>query len=660
MRLDSQGFFWNDNEGKRTEPEATWLKDDYLPGLTEAEKFDIPVLNDNELILLASEYAKTGKKHKLIFDIECYKNLFFIAFLSTGTNKVIFFEKSVYKKLNIKKLKWVFDNFTVIGFNSLNYDVHIAAMALDGRSTEKMKETTTEIIEHGAYGKQILKRLRVTPIACDHIDIANVAPLFASLKIYGGRLHTNKLQDLPFSPEKVLSEDQIKIVRRYCTNDLKITQELYLSLSKDFELREQMSKKYKINLLSKSNAQIAESIISKQTINRRLDIDINAECGKTYFYSSPEYLKFKTEKLQNLFFKIKNIPFVVSNQGNIKLPDDLQKTNITIGNNSYSLKIGGLHSKEKSISTIPAKDEYLIELDVVSYYPTIILNLGIFPQALGEKFLCVFNNLVRERIDAKNKISVNPDYKIIADSLKIVINGTYGKFGSPFSILYSPYNLIKITLTGQLLLLMLIEQIELAGISVISSNTDSVFIQCKKNKKSLLDSIISNWQVKTNFSIEENYYKILLSRDVNNYMAVKYSNETKNKGIFKTPGLEKNPQNEICIDAIKNLIINGTPISKTIRGCKSVTKFLNLRTVNGGGVYLSDGKQKYIGKSVRWYYAAGSDGLIVYVHNGNKVPRTEGSKLLQVLPEQLPNDINYRWYEKETEAILKNIGFYEL
>ena len=65
---------------------------------------------------------------------------------------------------------------------------------------------------------------------------------------------------------------------------------------------------------------------------------------------------------------------------------------------------------------------------------------------------------------------------------KIQINGSFGKFGSKYSKLYSPNMLLATTITGQLTLLMLIEQLELNNIPVISANTDGLEYYCPRDK----------------------------------------------------------------------------------------------------------------------------------------------------------------------------------
>ncbi|WP_211259253.1 hypothetical protein, partial [Dyella japonica] len=73
------------------------------------------------------------------------------------------------------------------------------------------------------------------------------------------------------------------------------------------------------------------------------------------------------------------------------------------------------------------------DADVTSYYPICIINQQLYPEHLGPRFIDIFVKIVERRIAAK----MAHDDKT-AQTLKIVINGSYGKFGSPFSILYAP------------------------------------------------------------------------------------------------------------------------------------------------------------------------------------------------------------------------------
>lgn len=651
---------------KRTPPEPVWLAPDYLPGLEEARAFNVPLLTDEELVQLALEIYTKGQKHKFVFDIECYGNFFLIAFISLELGKVTYLELSDDASLDCPKLRWIFDNFCVIGFNSNNYDIHIAAMAVHGCSTAMMKSATTAIIEHNERGWDVLRNYKVKKIECDHIDLVEVAPLFASLKIYGGRMHSKRMQDLPFHPDTVLSEPQRAIVRWYCVNDLTTTVELHNELIKELALREEMGREYGVDLRSKSDAQIAEVVIGHEVekLNRCRPHKPKIDPGTVYRYRVPHFIQYSTPLMQGVLNTVATANFIVSEYGNIGLPQELKDLSINMNQSTYKMGIGGLHSTEKSAAHFAGPNTILKDVDVTSYYPYIILNLGLYPHHLGPNFLIVFRSIVERRVAAKHRGD-----KTVADSLKIVVNGTFGKLGSMFSILYSPDLLIQVTITGQLSLLMLIERLELAGIPVVSANTDGIVIKCPKHLEPTMDAIVKQWEKDTGFDTEETLYKALFSRDVNNYIAVKdpstwkeddsLDDRVKTKGVFAKPGLSKNPQNEICVLAIKELLIHNKPIQETIRTCDDITKFLNVRTVKGGAVKLYDPNEPglFLGKAIRWYYGREVPGEIVYAKSGNKVPKSDGAQPLMDLPRQFPNDVDYDWYEKEALKILRQIDY---
>jgi len=249
--------------------------------------------------------------------------------------------------------------------------------------------------------------------------------------------------------------------------------------------------------------------------------------------------------------------------------------------------------------------------------------------------------------------------------LKITINGSFGKLGNRYSILYAPDLLIQVTLTGQLSLLMLIEMIEYAGIHVVSANTDGIVIKCPRQGQDVLAGVVKEWEMMTGFQTEEAIYRALFSRDVNNYMAIKQDGTTKCKGAYSNPWagekltaerLNKNPTNSICVEAVDAYLTKGIPLMQTITSCKDVSKFVSVRTVKGGAVKVWPGKTEYVGKAIRWYYATGVEGELVYAKNGNKVPKSDGAKPLLDLPQQLPDDIDFQWYAAEAERILRDVG----
>ena len=659
MRNDALGFFWRDEpivrerkeKVKPTPPEPVWLLPSYLPHLGEALRFNVSLFTDQELITASQEGLLTGINHELIFDIECYWNYFLIAFLSPKTKKVLYFEMCPGQFLDTAKLKWMITRFRFIGFNSIVYDIVLTALALNGFDNQILKEVSDSIIQNGLRPYEIYKSYKTKKLEVDHIDLIQVSPLSASLKIYGGRLHAKRMQDLPFDPETVLNDDQIAITRWYCLNDLDNTEMLYNALEEELALRSKMSIEYRSNLMSKSDAQVAEAVIAhglKQFHSgylRAPAVDLNC----VYRYSCPDFIQYQTPLMNWALGVVTDTPFVATISGKIGTPPQIKKLKLTLGKTEYQMGIGGLHSCEEIAAHVSDSEFILKEYDVTSYYPRIILNQKLYPKHLGSEFLGIYQSIVERRLEAKRTGN-----KVVADSLKITINGSFGKFGNKYSILYSPSLVIQVTMTGQLSLLMLIESIELIGISVVSANTDGIVVKCPRNREHELEPIIKDWQRRTDFQLEEEIYDALYSKSVNNYIAIKKEKSgTKNKGEYNHPGLQVNPTSEICITAIEDYLLRGIDIDYTILSCPDITQFVTVRTVNGGAV--KDGN--YLGKAIRWYYAKDETGVIVYAKSGNKVPRSMGAKPLMDMPEVFPNDIDYNWYITETKKMMENMGY---
>ena len=589
----------------------------------------------------------------ITIDVEIYANYFLLSALKSDTNQVIHFEMYDGKTLNRKKLLSVMNKYTTLSFNGNGFDLPIIVAALAGWSTLKLKKLCDEIIKSNKPSWLICKKHDLyIPDNWDHIDIMEVAPGMASLKIYGGRLNAPTMQDLPIAPDAVILPEQHQPLREYCVNDLETTYSLYKLLEKQVALRVTMSEQYGVDLRSKSDAQIAETVIKselqKKTGKKYYKPDVNEK--EQFKYMPPGVVEFQTDQLKDIYSKVLSIKFGLAANGAVKMPPELAKAKIVIGNGSYNMGIGGLHSCEKAQTVHAGKDEHLLEVDVASYYPNIILQQNLAPKSMGKPFLDVYQSIVDRRIRAKRGGD-----KVTADTLKICVNGSFGKLGSKWSTLYAPELLLQTTITGQLALLMLIESFELAGLTVYSANTDGVVVKCKSKQLGLLRNICFDWMLSTSYELEETHYKTLASRDVNNYFAVTTDGKIKRKGVFANGGLAKNPDCNICFTAVTELAANGVPLSETITNCKDITQFVTVRKVTGGAKW----RDELLGKAVRFYYSKDVDlnVNIEYVLNGNKVPKSDGARPVMTLPDELPADIDYKRYIAMAEDLLKGVGY---
>lgn len=588
-----------------------------------------------------------------IFDIEVYSNYFLVAFRDVDTGAVRTFEQHDDATLDTRALRRHMGTRRLVSFNGKRFDAPLAAYAIAGASCMELKALANAIINRNLQPWQAEDQFKFSiPEDWDHVDIFDVAPGMASLKIYAGRLHSKKLQDLPIAPEDEIAPEQRPILLDYCVNgDTVATLDLYRKLQPQLELRETMSADYKIDLRSKSDAQIAEAVIKSQ-VGRLLAKKIERPIipsGTGYKYRAPFWLSFQTPALQEALRVATSADFFVSDGGAMLMPKELGGMKITLGNSTYKMGIGGLHSTESCVAHHADDNTVIIDRDVASYYPAIILGCNLYPKHLGPAFLKVYRTIVQRRLDAKHAGD-----KVTADALKITINGSFGKLGSKWSALYSPDLLIQTTVTGQLALLMLIEMLESVGVEVVSANTDGVVMKCAKVNIAAMDAAVTTWELCTGFETEATHYRALYSRDVNNYIAIKTDGAAKLKGAYAPAGLMKNPTNEIVAEAVVKFLKTGEDIEQTILRCDDVRKFVTIRQVKGGGVDQAGG---YLGRAVRWYYSTEVQGPLRYKVNGYTIARSEGAKPLMQLPDAPPSDLDRQWYVREAMSVLGDVGY---
>lgn len=587
----------------------------------------------------------------LILDTECYSNYWLVSMLQLETGKIRHFELHENSKLDTKSIARYLKSNTVVTFNGNNYDVPLLSAALAGYDNVKLKKLSDSIIGSKLPSWAILKNHQFQLIKFDHIDLFEVAIGQSSLKIYGGRLNAPKMQDLPIEPNAIITPAQHAELREYCENDLHTTALLYNALKPQIELRGKMSAQYGMDLRSKSDAQIAETVIISELSKitgqqyRKPTYPENA----TFRYLDPQIVTFKSGQLNNVFAQILEHKFTLAGNGAVAMPEWLRDTKIKIGKTEYQMGIGGLHSCEKS-QYIKADSEHLLfDLDVASYYPSIILQQQLSPKSMGAPFLKVYQGIVTRRLAAKKSGD-----KVTADVLKIAVNGSFGKLGSKYSALFAPELLIQTTITGQLCLLMLIERIEAIGASVVSANTDGVVIHCHRDIEQQVNEVAFTWMLDTSFELERTDYRAIASRDVNNYLAIKLNGKTKGKGIFAPTSLAKNPDEPIIAIAVAQFLANGTPITQTVKAHDDITQFVTIRRVQGGAIW----REQYLGKAVRFYHsnAVPSDQCIHYATNSNKVPNSAGAMPLMELPDTFPLDVNHAYYIAEAQKLLKEVG----
>lgn len=669
-----------------------------------------------------------GVRPVAFFDTECYPNYWLLKLRPQGGAAYSFqlHAGQRFSEAEVARMRLLFEAYTVVSFNGLGYDVPMITAALMGYSPEQLKWQNDQIIVNRVRPWELnLPDWR----PADHIDIMEVIPGDGSQKLFAGRIHYKTMRDLPYEPDTALSPAQIADVAEYCENDLGQLEALYNDVTPQIKLRAKYGARYGLDLRSKSDAQLAELVLRhrcEQVLGHRIykpTIDWNFQ----FRYRTPDFIQFSTPQLQHALalaqdaiFRL-NKPNPLAPKGQkgkaVAMPPQLEGLTVAIGQTVYAIGIGGLHSKDETAAHVADEFHVIRDADVRGYYPNQMIKSGEVPPALGPQFMVEFVDIVRERDACKARVAQlkaakqtdGPEYEEAAagnDGGKIMSNGTFGKTGSPHSVLWAPTMMAQTTLNGQFSLLMLIEWHEHYGIPIISANTDGIVMRCPKDKLHISDALIKEWEKRTGLEMEFTEYRALYMRDVNNYIAIKPDGSAKRKGEYAPASLimKKSPDVEICSDAVAEFLGKGTPIAYTIGACRDIRKLVAVQRVNGGAVkmwgegprkgarvmdmlavlqaggWVKDGRQwrrgnelapaatayaacfapqrpEYLGKVVRWYYGTNAPGPIVYASNGNTVSLSYGAQPCMTLPDEFPADIDYSWYITKAENILRDIGF---
>lgn len=345
-----------------------------------------------------------------VFDSEVYTNWTLFLFRNVETRETFSFEHP----MDLPRLRHVIKTHRLITFNGIGYDIPILMLALKGADAARLKYASNRIIQQHLKPWNFEKEfdVKLDPPGLDHVDLMEVAPMKGSLKVYGGRMHSRYIQDLPIDHTKILDETDKATLRTYCSNDLETTTDLYRSLKVQLELREDMSKTYGIDLRSKSDAQISEAVV-KSEVEKVVGHKIQKPgplSGNQYQYTVQPWMRYQ---FFNVLDTVRNAWFIVNNEGSVIMPKEIAALKLSLGRSTFRMGIGGLHSTEEKQIVKEDEDHVVMDFDVTSYYPSIVLNQGLYPEHIGPAFLTVYKELIQRRLNAK--IRANEIKKEIAN-----------------------------------------------------------------------------------------------------------------------------------------------------------------------------------------------------------------------------------------------------
>jgi hypothetical protein len=371
---------------------------------------------------------------------------------------------------------------------------------------------------------------------------------------------------------------------------------------------------------------------------------------------------FETPQLSEFLKKMKKTK--------LGLQDDF-KEHIDFYGNVYSFMKGGLHT-ENSPKIFEADEDYeIIDWDVSSYYPAIIINNGKFPAHLGKEFLRGYKQMFDKRLELKPLAKKDKKIKGIVGALKLAVNSVYGKSSDMQNWIYDRQLTMFTTITGELSLMMLIEQYELNDIHVISANTDGVTIKIKKELIPLMYDINKKWMDLTQYELERTDYSKIIFSTVNDYLAIMTNGEIKKKGDFLTDfELHKNKSARVVPIALERYFVDGTPVEHTIRSHTNLYDFClrqkATRSFHYEGTNRTTGETTVYNKLIR-YYVSNDGDKIFKIKNPECITRAAAvsqieagewvCKVCNYLPKRSKVDnVNYDYYIEKANRLVTKIN----
>ena len=217
-----------------------------------------------------------------------------------------------------------------------------------------------------------------------------------------------------------------------------------------------------------------------------------------------------------------------------------------------------------------------LSLSCNAMYPSLLIEYQWGPRHLGKLFCDLFAGLKAERLEAKHT-----GQKVKNLFLKIVLNSPTGKMQQEVSWMYDPFNVFRIRINGQLILLMLVDRLLDLGCEIIQVNTDGIVYRAKNTLKDRIQEAISKVERITRLEFESDEYEAFYQYAINDYFGVLKGGEIEEKGMFITKTkLGKGLAPVVIPKAIIAYFTQGTPVAEFIEKDTDIRDFLMSQAVD--------------------------------------------------------------------------------
>ena len=489
-----------------------------------------------------------------IYDIEVFKkdNLFVFRNYFTKEWTVIHNDLDALRKFYLANRDSLF-----IGYNSHSYDANVMRAYLQGKNPYHVSKAIIESDDRGLVYKMF--DTKKTPLF--GMDLYQDNRGF-SLKEHSAFMGINiKETDVDFDLDRELTEEEQVLNELYCKNDVLATEKRFEQNIGMLVAKAAIALYFGLDkmALSMTNANLtAELLGAEKTPDRGDELDK---------YELPEGFEIESETIREAFMTDE---FEANDKGHASISLDVPRRDVT-----EVLGVGGIHGAKESFIHVGK----FHARDVGSLYPNTMVLFDYLSRNIPEDKRHIYQMLLDERMEAKysNKEfteikGVQIPTKLLINGYKLPLNTKYGAMGAEFNKLYDPRMRLLVCITGQMAMWDLLEKIE-DHATIIQSNTDAhYYIPFSEEDEKAIDEIANDWMKRTGYTLDDDPFKAIFQKDVNNYLAVTSDGKVKFKGaIGLTNGLKVSKA--IVSNAFINYVVSGKDYKEFINECNEIRQF---------------------------------------------------------------------------------------
>lgn len=561
-------------------------------------------------------------KLAVTLDTETYPNCFLLAARLCDTDIKIVFEISDYLNESDQLysfLCWLRDNDArAYGFNIVGFDGPIIQlfMRMGGKANAStLYEKAMAIIgTQDDSTDKFLHLVKPSDRPFEWVDLYRINHFnnkarSTSLKALEFAMRMDNIEDLPFPVGQALTKEQVAILKDYCLHDVDAT-ELFRSKNlKAIDFREQMSAKYKRDMLNHDDVKIGSAVFEIML----------EEAGVSLYDYGPQGRTVRQTKRSQIALKDAILPWISFEQPEFARVLNWLKSQVitetkgvftdvtaTVQGFTYVFGLGGIHGAVTNEVLTTTDDTVVESVDVSSYYPNLSIHNRFYPEHIGEVFCDVYKKIYDLRKTFPKGTVENAAYKLAA-------NGTYGKTNDQFSPFYDPLLTMKITLNGQLLLCVLAENlIKVPSLRICMINTDGLEYTVDKAHAAYAESVCEWWQSITGLTLERSHYARLFIADVNSYIGQFVDGSVKRKGRYEWDvQWHQNASMLVVPKVAEKVLVEGAPIRETVENWPDPMDFMcRAKVPRSSYLVIDHNGQKTRLQNVTRYYISKEGGAL--------------------------------------------------